>query len=42
VEEAGVGDLTSNKAISPAHSAVTARAHCGTRLARGRAGYRNR
>ena len=31
-----------NIAISPSHSAVTARAYCGTRRADGRAGYRVR
>ena len=36
------GDQAPNRPISPPHSAVMARAHCGTRLARGRAGYRYR
>ena len=31
-----------NSAVSPSHSAVTARAYCGTRRAVGRAGYRGR
>jgi hypothetical protein len=31
-----------NHAVSPPHSAVTARAYCGTHRAVGRAGYRER
>ena len=31
-----------NQRVNAAYSAVTARAHCGTRLARGRAGYAQR
>ena len=38
-----VRDVTlHNYAVSPPHSAVTARAYCGTRRAIGRAGYRGR
>jgi hypothetical protein len=33
---------SSNSAVSPSHSAVAARANCRTRLAGGRAGYRER
>jgi hypothetical protein len=38
----GSGLALPNKRVSPSHSAVTARANSGTRLARGRAGYAHR
>jgi len=34
--------MTSNPRVNASHSAVTARAYCGTRLARGRARYAQR
>jgi hypothetical protein len=40
--DAGVGNVTPNRAVNPSHSAVTARACSSTRRAVGRAGYRYR
>jgi hypothetical protein len=34
--------MQANYAVSPSHTAVTARAYCGTRRAVGREGYRGR